>query len=82
MRIDHVGVIVDNLEHARRFLVGMGMDHNRDLEIPGRVRASFYTCGEIEIEIIDASEPVERSKLAKLGVKTQTADPLSSLPRT
>jgi methylmalonyl-CoA/ethylmalonyl-CoA epimerase len=61
-RIDHVGVVVDDLEQARQFLAGIGMRHNRDLEIPGRLRASFYTCGEIEIEVLEISEPGERSQ--------------------
>jgi methylmalonyl-CoA/ethylmalonyl-CoA epimerase len=61
-RIDHVGVVVDDLDQARKFLAGMGMRHNRDLEIPGRLKASFYTCGEIEIEVLEISEPVERSR--------------------
>jgi methylmalonyl-CoA/ethylmalonyl-CoA epimerase len=61
-RIDHVGVVVDDLEQARQFLAGMGMRHNRDLEIPGRLRASFYTCGEVEIEVLEISEQEERSR--------------------
>jgi methylmalonyl-CoA/ethylmalonyl-CoA epimerase len=61
-RIDHVGVIVDDLEQARQFLVGLGLRHDRDLEIAGRLRASFYTCGEIEIEVLEISEPLERSR--------------------
>lgn len=59
-RIDHVGVVVDNLEQARQFLAGIGMRHNRDLDIPGRLKASFYTCGEVEIEVLEISEPEER----------------------
>jgi methylmalonyl-CoA/ethylmalonyl-CoA epimerase len=61
-RIDHVGVVVDDLTQARQFLAGMGMRHNRDLEIPGRLKASFYTCGEVEIEVLEISEPEERSR--------------------
>ena len=61
-RIDHVGVVVDDLGQARQFLAGMGMRHNRDLEIPGRLKASFYTCGEVEIEVLEISEPEERSR--------------------
>jgi methylmalonyl-CoA/ethylmalonyl-CoA epimerase len=61
-RIDHVGVVVDDLSQARQFLTGMGMRHNRDLEIPGRLKASFYTCGEVEIEVLEISEPEERSR--------------------
>src|ERR1700682_1057452 len=61
-RLDHVGVIVDDLEEASRFLSGMGMRHDRDLEIPGRLKASFYTCGQAQVEVIEISEPGERAK--------------------
>jgi methylmalonyl-CoA/ethylmalonyl-CoA epimerase len=61
-RLDHVGVIVDDLQEASRFLSGMGMQHNRDLEIPGRLKASFYTCGDAQVEVIEISEPAERAK--------------------
>ena len=61
-RLDHVGVIVDDLEEASRFLSGMGMRHDRDLEVPGRLKASFYTCGEAQVEVIEISEPGERAK--------------------
>ena len=52
-RIDHVGVIVDDLEQARAFLTEMGMRFDRDLVIPGRLRAAFYQCGETQIEVIE-----------------------------
>jgi methylmalonyl-CoA/ethylmalonyl-CoA epimerase len=61
-RLDHVGVIVDNLDEASRFLAGMGMQHERDLEVPGRLKASFYRCGEAQVEVIEISEPGERAK--------------------
>jgi methylmalonyl-CoA/ethylmalonyl-CoA epimerase len=61
-RIDHVGVVVDNLDEARRFLAGIGLRHDRDLDVPGRLKASFYTCGEIEIEVLEIIEPAERSR--------------------
>jgi len=61
-RIDHVGVIVDNLEDARRFLTDMGMVFDRDLVIPGRLRAAFYACGDTQIEIIEVDDPAERAE--------------------
>ena len=61
-RLDHVGVIVDDLEEASRFLGGMGMQHDRDLEVPGRLKASFYSCGEAKVEVIEIIEPGERAK--------------------
>jgi methylmalonyl-CoA/ethylmalonyl-CoA epimerase len=67
-RIDHVGVIVDDLAQARRFLEEMGMRHDRDLHLPGRLRAAFYQCGETQIEIIEVDEPEERAR--RLGDDT------------
>src|SRR4029077_323519 len=61
-RIDHIGVVVDTLVQARHFLASLGLRHDRDLEVSGRLRASFYTCGEIEIEVLEIVEPVERSR--------------------
>ena len=67
-RIDHVGVIVDDLEQAKSFLSGMGLQFDRDLAIPGRLRAAFFTCGETQIEVIEVDEPGERAR--RLGDST------------
>jgi catechol 2,3-dioxygenase-like lactoylglutathione lyase family enzyme len=64
-RIDHVGVIVDSLEEAKRFLSSLGMEFDRDLELPDRLRASFYRCGEVQVEVIEITEPIER--MQRLG---------------
>jgi methylmalonyl-CoA/ethylmalonyl-CoA epimerase len=61
-RLDHVGVIVDDLDEASRFLAGMGMQHDRDIEIPGRLKASFYSCGDAKVEVIEIIEPGERAE--------------------
>ena len=61
-RLDHVGVIVDDLEEASRFLSGMGMQHDRDLEVPGRLKAAFYRCGDARVEVIEIIDPAERTK--------------------
>jgi methylmalonyl-CoA/ethylmalonyl-CoA epimerase len=67
-RIDHVGVIVDDLAQAKSFLADMGLRFDRDLVIPGRLRAAFYTCGETQIEVIEVDEPGERAR--RLGDDT------------
>lgn len=61
-RIDHVGIVVDDIDQARTFLDVLGLRRVRDLNIPGRLTASFYACGGIDIEVIEISEPEERSK--------------------
>ena len=60
-RIDHVGVVVDNLQDARDFVtkLGMTLDHEFDL---GRVQAAFYRCGDTMIEFLEVKDPVEREK--------------------
>ena len=61
-RIDHVGVIVDDLDEAKRFLSDLGLRFDRDLVIPGRLRAAFYACGDTQIEVIDISDEAERAQ--------------------
>jgi len=61
-RIDHVGVIVDDLEEAKRFLSQFGLRFDRDIEIRGRLRAAFYACGETQLEVIEIDEPAERAQ--------------------
>jgi len=64
-RIDHVGVVVDNLTEARAFLslLGMALDHEFDL---GRVGGAFYRCGDVMVELIECRLPDERAR--RLGV--------------
>lgn len=40
--LDHVGVIVDDLEEADRLLRAMGMRHARDLELPSLESIFLY----------------------------------------
>jgi methylmalonyl-CoA/ethylmalonyl-CoA epimerase len=60
-RIDHVGVVVDNLPQARAFLsqLGLTLDHELDL---GRVEAAFYRLGEVMVEVIECKRPDERDR--------------------
>ena len=67
-RIDHVGVIVDDLDEAKGFLSNMGLRFDRDLVLPGRLRAAFYACGDTQIEVIEIDEPGERAQ--RLGDST------------
>lgn len=67
-RIDHVGVIVDDLDQAKSFLSGLGLRFDRDLVIPGRLRAAFYACADTQLEVIEIDEPAERAQ--RLGDST------------
>jgi methylmalonyl-CoA/ethylmalonyl-CoA epimerase len=66
-RIDHIGVVVDDLEQAQAFLALLGMtyDHGFDL---GRVEAAYYRLGDVMIELIECRQPDERAR--RLGDAT------------
>jgi methylmalonyl-CoA/ethylmalonyl-CoA epimerase len=55
MRIHHVGIVVDDLEEAKRFVGSvLGLELQRELDVPQlKRRVAFYRCGEVEIELID-----------------------------
>ena len=56
-RIDHIGVVVDDLEAGRRFLERLGFKHSRDLEVPDRgLHASFWQCGDASIELLQMDD--------------------------
>jgi hypothetical protein len=46
----------------------LGTRYDRDLHLPGRLRAAFYQCGETQIEIIEVDEPEEQAQ--RLGDDT------------
>jgi methylmalonyl-CoA/ethylmalonyl-CoA epimerase len=66
-RIDHIGVIVDDLAKARVFLESLGLELERTEEVPERnVRLAFYFCGDGRIEIIEpTSAPARASRLGQ-----------------
>jgi methylmalonyl-CoA/ethylmalonyl-CoA epimerase len=63
-RINHVGVVVDDLEEGQRFLegvLGLSLQRTAELEDQG-LKAAFYRCGEVDIELIEISEPDGRKR--------------------
>ena len=67
-RIDHVGVIVDDLEEARRWLAEVfGLPLRRSVDVPeGRIRGEFYGCGDVDIEVLEIGDPeVRRRRLGE-----------------
>ena len=61
-RIDHVGVIVDSLDRARELLEdGFGLHSVRQLERED-LKASFFRCGNAEIELIEILDPAMREQ--------------------
>ena len=68
-RIDHVGVVVEDLSAARRFLGDvLGFTFDRSLSIPGRLEAEFFRCGDASVELIEVTEVNER--IRRLGDST------------
>jgi len=63
-RIDHIGVIVNDLAEARRWLVEVfGLPLQRTVELSdGRIRGEFYACGEVDIEVLEIGDPEMRSR--------------------
>ncbi|MER6467995.1 VOC family protein [Streptomyces collinus] len=69
-RIDHVGVVVDDLTEARAFLESLGMVLERAQEVPERnVKIAFYHCGDGRIELIEPTTPEARER--RLGEGNQ-----------
>jgi methylmalonyl-CoA/ethylmalonyl-CoA epimerase len=66
-RIDHVGIIVDDLDAASRLLRDvLGMTFVRSVEIPERqLHAVFYRCGDTNVELIQLDDPEARA--SRLG---------------
>lgn len=60
-RIDHVGILVDNLESAGNFVRDvLGFSFDRQISIPGRLEALFFRCGDAAVELIEVTDAAER----------------------
>jgi methylmalonyl-CoA/ethylmalonyl-CoA epimerase len=56
-RIDHVGVIVDDLDDAARLLGdGLGLERTTTVDRDD-LRLAFFRCGDVSIEIIELLDP-------------------------
>jgi len=68
-RIDHVGIVVDDLDAASSLLRDvLGMTFVRSVEIPERqLHAVFYRCGDTNIELIQLDDPEARAKRLGTG---------------
>lgn len=61
-RMDHVGVIVDDLQEAESFLRKLGLNAVREVVTPGRLKGVFYEAGDTQIEVIEVIEEEERAQ--------------------
>jgi methylmalonyl-CoA/ethylmalonyl-CoA epimerase len=60
-RLDHVGVIVDDLEDAARLLVALGLVETERAEHEG-LRLAFFSAGNAMVEIIEPTDPEIRAR--------------------
>jgi methylmalonyl-CoA/ethylmalonyl-CoA epimerase len=60
-RIDHIGVIVDDLDEARALLGRLGLEEATTLERED-LHAAFFPCGGTSIELIEVLEPQQRAR--------------------
>jgi len=67
VRIDHIGVIVDDLSEAREFVARvLQLDIVSSVE-RDNLRSDFFACGETSIEMIEVTDPAERETRLGLG---------------
>ncbi len=68
-RIDHIGVVVDDLAEARRWLTEVfGLPLRRSGELAeGRIRTEFYACGDVDIEVLEIGDPEARRRRLGTG---------------
>jgi methylmalonyl-CoA/ethylmalonyl-CoA epimerase len=65
-RIDHVGVIVDDLEEARDMLRSLGLEEATTLDRED-LEAGFFPCGDTSIELIGIRDPEQRGRRLPTG---------------
>jgi methylmalonyl-CoA/ethylmalonyl-CoA epimerase len=61
-RIDHIGIVVDDLREAQAFLERIGLTLVREFVAAERLKGAFYACGDGQIELIEIVEPIERQE--------------------
>jgi methylmalonyl-CoA/ethylmalonyl-CoA epimerase len=55
-RVDHIGILVDSLDEAKRFLGegGIGLTLVRELDVANlQRRVAFFQCGTVQLEVIE-----------------------------
>jgi methylmalonyl-CoA/ethylmalonyl-CoA epimerase len=72
-RIDHIGVVVDDLAEVRHLLGEVfGLQVSRELDLPDLAfRAVFYRCGDVDIEVIEMKTPEGRRQRLGEGVQAR-----------
>ena len=65
-RIDHIGVIVDDLEEAKGMLGALGLEQSQTLERED-LHAAFFPCGDSSIELIEILDAEQRARRFPAG---------------
>jgi methylmalonyl-CoA/ethylmalonyl-CoA epimerase len=66
-RVDHVGVIVDDLDEAARLLTSLGLQATDAID-RDEIRVAFFSCGDVSVELIEPLDPALRSERLGDGV--------------
>jgi methylmalonyl-CoA/ethylmalonyl-CoA epimerase len=63
-RVDHIGIIVDDIDAAKRFLgQALNLKLQREIDRPERAfKAAFFGCGDLDLEVIEVTEPEARRR--------------------
>jgi methylmalonyl-CoA/ethylmalonyl-CoA epimerase len=70
-RLDHVGVIVDDLDDAARLLGdGLGLERTTSIERDD-LRLAFFRCGDVSIEVIEPLDPELRRRRLGDGARAR-----------
>lgn len=72
-QLDHIGVIVDNVEEAKGFLSEvLGLELDREFDRPDvGVKVAFFRCGSAEIEVIEVTDPEARHERLGDGARAR-----------
>lgn len=71
-RIDHVGIVVDDLNSAKKLMTDLGLTFEYERELPERsVKAAFYQCGDGRIELIEPTTEEARARRLGRGAKAR-----------
>ena len=72
-RVDHVGIVVDDLVQAKEFVTKvLGFVPDREFSLPEQsVLAAFFTIGDTRVELIEVTDPSLRAQRLGEGAKAR-----------
>ena len=58
LRIDHIGIAVENLEEACEVYRALGLEsHGTEVVEEQKVKVAFFPCGDSEVELLESTTP-------------------------